>query len=126
MTKVLIFVVAFVVPHIYWRVRFRINPRSFDSPYARTKLGLQIHHMHHGIILLLIGNITLLVAGLSPFVIILSGLGLGLIMDEYIASLILPGDREVELQVYQKSARKTTYLFLAIIGIIILLGLFSQ
>lgn len=122
MNKVLIFILSFIAPLIYWRSLFYFVSKIFDKPFTRAKTGLQVHHIHYGILFVLISSIILLFNQESNFVIILLGLGLGLMLDEFIPSLLMPGNRSMELEIYRKSFSKTIYLFLIIIVVILLIS----
>lgn len=126
MNELVIFILAFVAPLLYWRGLFYIASHVFNKPFTRTKTGLQVHHAHYGILFILVASIALLFSGENNFVIILLGLGLGLILDEFIPSLLMPGNRPLELETYRKSLSKTIYFFLIIIVIILLIGIASN
>ncbi len=100
-----------------------MTSHTFDRAFTRDKTGLQIHHAHYGILFILLASIILLFSGESVLVIILLGLGLGLILDEFIPSLLMPGDRPLELEVYKGSFLKTVFLFLIVIAIILLINI---
>lgn len=120
MKHIWIFLIFFLSPMVYWRSLFYLYVKSFDTSFARTKTGLQIHHLHYGVVLIFIASQLLLFTGNSIYVIILLGLGLGLVLDEFIPSLYMPGDRPLELRVYRQALGKTLILFLALaLGIII-------
>ncbi|MEI8249050.1 MAG: hypothetical protein WCG07_00965 [Candidatus Taylorbacteria bacterium] len=117
-----IFLIAFCAPMVYWRTLFYIAKHTFNTPFTRTKTGLQVHHLHYGALFTMIAVITMLLTHTqSPYIWALLGLGLGLIIDEYIPSLLLPGDRPVELGVYDKSFKPTVILFLGIVIVTVIL-----
>jgi hypothetical protein len=122
MDKVIIFVLALVVPSIYWRGLFYIASHNFNKAFTRDKTGLQVHHLHYGILFTFIANLLLLLNVNNNFVIALLGIGFGLILDEFIPSLLMPGNRPLELEVYRKSLTKTLWMFLVIVLIILLLS----
>ena len=116
MNTVLLFLIAFCVPMVYWRTLFYIAKHKFNTPFTRTKSGLQVHHLHFGVIFTMVAVIDMLLTHTQNIYIwALLGLGLGLIVDEYIPSLLLPGDRPVELAVYDKGFKPTVFLFLGIV-----------
>ena len=122
--EILIFLIAFIAPVLYWRFLFWMARNRFNKPYLRTKTGLQIHHIHYGIILVLAGTLLILFLGKSLWVVGIMGLGLGLILDELVPSLLMPGNRELELEVYKKSLRGTLVLIsIIVLAILILFGL---
>ena len=126
MKELIIFIIALVAAPLYWRTLFFIAPYIFDKPFSRTRTGLQIHHAHYGILFVLIANIFLIFDIKNNFIIALLGLGLGLILDEFIPSLLMPGERGLELEIYKKSFLKTILLFLIVIIFIFLVAFLSS
>lgn len=125
MKEVIVFLVAFTLPFVYWRSLFLFATKKFDKPFSRTKTGLQIHHAHFGIIIVLTAAMMILFGEKSIYFFGVLGLGLGLVMDEYIPSLYMPGDRPLELKVYKESLGKTFYLFLVFIILVLLIYWFK-
>jgi hypothetical protein len=111
----IIFIIAFILPFIYLRLLFSIYKKTFNKPYLRTKTGLQIHHGHYGVGLIFIAAIILLFLSRDIWVIVLLGLGLGLIIDESISLMLMPGNRALELDVYSKSFKSTAFLFMVLV-----------
>ncbi len=122
MNNILLFILAFIAPLIYWRSLFCIIPHYFEKPFTRTRTGLQVHHTHYGILFVLAASIILLSAGKNYLVIALLGLGLGSILDDLIYSLLMPGNRPLELDIYKKSFSKTVCMFAAVIAVVLLAG----
>jgi len=119
MKNVILFCVAFVIPSVYWRGLFYIFTKIFGKPFLRLKTGLQIHHGHYGIIMTFIAAVLLIFSIINVYVFFLLGLGLGFVFDEFIPSLLMPGNRQVELEIYQKSLKQTFILIsLILIGLI--------
>jgi len=54
-----------------------IHPAYFKEFWLRRKTGLQIHHLHYGIIFILIAIFILIFIGKNIYVLALFGLGLG-------------------------------------------------
>jgi len=121
MNEILIFIISLLIPMLYYRGLFYIAKDYFKKPFLRTKTGLQIHHLHYGILLVFIATLILLFLGKNIYVVVLLGLGLGLILDLFISSLIMKTNRRIELKVYKKTFTKTLILFGIIIIVIILL-----
>lgn len=115
------FILAFCGGMLWWRMLYFIAPSYFKNPPERTLLKLRWHHLHWGILLILIASVMLLFSGKSSTVIILLGLGLGFAMDLFIPSLLLETDREKELIVYRQSLIPTMLLFLLVTAAIIFL-----
>lgn len=117
------FIIAFIVGMIWFRILFSIFPSYAKKPLTRNVLKVQWHHLHYGALFMLVGSVLLLFTGQTPLTTILLGLGLGLIMDLFIPSLLLETDRKQELIVYHKSLLPTILLFAAIIVIVVILAL---
>ncbi|MEK6918212.1 MAG: hypothetical protein AABW51_04665 [Nanoarchaeota archaeon] len=121
--EIVYFIISFLLPFIYYRTLFLIASRVFDKPILREKTGLKIHHIHYGMILTLISALVLLFAGKNVYVVILLGLGLGFMYDEFIPALLMKSKRSDELIVYKKAFKSTSILFLIIIIIILAVSL---
>jgi len=123
MDEVLIFIISLLIPMLYWRILSYIAKGYMKKPFLRNKTKLQIHHLHHGIILAFIASLLLLFLGKNIYVIILLGLGLGLMLDLFIPSILMKSDRRAELEVYRKTFVKTLILFAVIVLMIIVISL---
>jgi hypothetical protein len=121
MKEAFIFIISLLLPFVYWRTLSHIAKNYMKNPFLRMKTKLQIHHLHHGIILVLIASLILIFLGNNIYVTILLGLGLGLMLDLFIPSLMIKSNREEELKVYKKTFLKTSILFVVIILIILLI-----
>ena len=109
------FIGLFLLPMLYQRGKFFLFERSFYKIVFRQKSGLQIHHGHFGIVILFVATMLTLFWGLSLLSVSLFGFGWGLLLDEFIPSLLMPSkDRAFELWIYGKSCRTTLVLFLLI------------
>ena len=119
--EVLKFLFSFIGGLLWYRILFFIAPLYFKRPLTRSVLKLRWHHLHWGIILILVGTIFLLLSGKNGVAIILFGIGLGFTIDLFIPSLQLETDREKELVVYRNSLIPTLFLgALITIAVIIL------
>ena len=74
MNELIIFLIAFVAPMLYWRTLFYVASQKFDKPFTREKTGLQVHHGHFGILFILLADIALIFNARNIFVIALLGL----------------------------------------------------
>lgn len=117
------FIVALVIPFLYYRTLSFLNPRMFDKPFLREKTGLKIHHIHYGMILVLLAVFLLIFSGYSRLVIILFGLSIGFMYDEFIPIFIMKSKRKDEMIAYHKSFVPTLVLFLIIVLALIILGI---
>ena len=119
--EIIIFIVCLLLPLIYYRSLYYIYRNYFKISTLRKKTGLQIHHIHLGIICILIAAIILLFTGKNIYVIVILGLGLGFALDEFVPALLMPWDRKIELKAYEKGFIWTIILFIIII--LVILGL---
>jgi len=78
--------------------------------------------MNYGVVYILIATFLLIFSGLSIYVIILLGLGLGFMLDEFAPATLIKMNRKEEMKIYAK-AQKATLIIFAIV--IILLVIFS-
>jgi len=124
MQNTIIFAVAFLVGLLWFRLLFLLFPKSFNKPFTRTKTHLQVHHLHFGVVFVLIGTYILLADSANFFVFIFLGLGLGLIFDLFIASLLMKGDRPAEMKIYKSTFPHALILAAFILGTAFLIKLF--
>ena len=116
------FILAFIGGMLWYRILFYIAPLYFKRPLTRTILKLKWHHLHWGILLVLLGTISLLaLGGITTVPVVLLGIGLGFMMDLFIPSLLLSTDREEELKIYKESLLPTLLLFAVVVAIILAL-----
>jgi len=116
--ELLLFIIAFIIALVWYRIKFKIAPASFEKPWLRSLLKLRWHPLHDGTLLMLIAVIVLIFWGTNDFVFILFGAGLGLTVDLFIPALFLETDREKELVAYKTSLMPTLLLGSFIIFII--------
>lgn len=122
MTNAVVFVVAFAVGVLWYRVGFLIFQDYLKRPLVRRTSGLRWHHLHHGAVLALLGVILELLGANHTVVYILLGVGLGFVVDEFFLFLHLETERDEEIKVYHKTLAPTLYLLFAITAAILLLG----
>ena len=87
----------------------------------RTMIGLSVHHLHYGFIFILIAALIFIFYKINKLAVALMGLGLGLVLDEFIPSLLLMTIRSEEIVAYKQGFIWTIILFSSIILISILL-----
>lgn len=116
------FVTALIGSMLWYRILFYIVPLYFRRPLTRSLLRLRWHHLHGGLLFILVATMVLLFGGSIGLVVVLLGIGLGFCLDLFIPSLFLKTDREAELLLYRRSLVPTLLLFLAISGIVVLLS----
>jgi len=115
----LIFSTAFIIPMIYYRIAVLFFVEEVSTLRAIT--GLSIHHAHYGIILLTISILMFVFYKRNNLSIALAGGGLGLVLDEFIPSLLFTSLRAQEIDVYFRGFIPTVILFIAVILISIIL-----
>ncbi len=121
MTEVVIFIVSFIFPFAYYRILFFTRRKAFEKP-VKTKTGLQIHHLHYGLIFMLGATVVLLFTSNKEFTVMLLGVGLGLACDEFISSLKLIEHRPLGLEIYGQSFKSTLIIFLIISFFLLVFG----
>jgi hypothetical protein len=123
MKDLFLFLSFLILPFLYWRSVFFLMRKTFDKPFTRTKTGLQVHHFHYGIVFVAIAALILVISGKNGLSLAFLGIGLGLILDEFIPSLQMPGNRPLELEIYQRTLWPTLVLFVAFVILAIALYL---
>jgi hypothetical protein len=101
-----------------------VKRKAFEKP-IKTQTGLQIHHLHYGLIFIFCSAVVLLFEGNKSIVILLLGLGLGLVFDEFISSLKLVEHRPLGLEIYSQSFKGTLILFVTISSALLIFGFFK-
>ena len=86
MQEILIFILSFLIPMLFFRTFYLITNHT-EKFSLDKKTGFRIHHAHFGLISILISSIMLLFLNKNTYVIALLGLGLGLSLDEFIPAL---------------------------------------
>lgn len=120
--EIIYFLIAFVLPFLYFRTLLFAATKIFDKPFLREKTGLKIHHIHYGMVLMLIAVFLLILLGQNKFIIGLFGFSLGFMYDEFIPALLMKSNRKDEMSAYRKSFIPTLILFSIIILILIFLA----
>jgi len=121
--EILFFIIAFVLPHLYYRTLLFTASKVFDKPILREKTELKIHHIHYGMIISLIATLFLLFIEKNIYITTALGFGLGLMYDEFIPALLMKSKRSDEMVVYKKSFKSTLIMFGTIILLLIILSL---
>ncbi len=113
------FIIFLIISLIFYRsiVYFR----GGEVSVLRGLTGLQIHHYHYGVLLMLAAVILFLFGNFSYFTVAVAGFGLGAMLDGFISSLFYSTTRAEEIINYNSSFLPTVIFFCGII-LIILLG----
>lgn len=115
----LLFLLGMVLPFLYYRTLFALYKSHFEKLTGiRSSTGLNTHHHHLGLLILMLTTLVGFDWRTNYAQAFFMGLGWGLVLDEVTSSLLLPGNRTVELQVYEKSTFSTA-LLLGIVFILI-------
>ena len=124
--KFVVFLICLITPMLYQRVKFLFFHKSFHKIALRKRSGLQIHHGHYGILIVFAATLIFLFAGKNNVVLVGTfGFGWGLVLDEIIPSLLMPGkDRHLELRIYGLSEVRTYWLFFLVIMLVAILYMF--
>jgi len=110
MDPLTVFILSLIAPFIFCRLLLYLWPKSFQRPLIKRITGLQIHHYHYGLLLLLIAALGL-VDGRYQYSVLLFGVGLGLLLDEATTVMLIPSDPKMEFEAYRKSFTSTAVLF---------------
>lgn len=113
----LVFCVSLVAPLIL----FRLYIHFYHNSLLKSITGLNLHHLHYGIILLVISSLILIFYKTNLYSVALTGFGLGLVLDEFIPSLFLKTTRGEELLTYNQNFIGTIVLFLGVISLSVLI-----
>lgn len=116
---IIIFAIALITPTVLLRsVMLFLKP----LPPGPARLP-RVHHAHLGIAMIFIAVLGLLLVGNTDYIILLFGLGLGLVFDQFITSLYLPQQEPDSSVVYRKSFMATIVLLLGLVGLTVGLSL---
>jgi len=117
--KLIVFCTFFVLALAVWRLRVFFYYNNGGLPLARAATGLNLHHYHYGILLVLITALMLIFYKPNFYSIGIMGFGLGSIFDSVISGLIKPNTvRTVEIARYNSGFLLTLLLF----GIVVILS----
>ena len=117
----IIFSLAFIIPIIFFRIFVFLLCAEDYCPIAQSITGLTIHHFHFGMLLLLIAILLLVFFKKNDYTIGLTGLGLGITLDQFVPSLLLQTGRAEEVAVYFDSLFGTIILAVLVIALSIII-----
>ena len=120
MNPLLLFIISFLIPFLFFRIGFIIFPGAFKERVFGLSFGYNLHHLHLGFLLFFIAGVMVLLDTSKTSLLIVLGLGLGLIIDEFTCFTLMRSERKEELMVYRKSLKSTSILFLVLVLVIIL------
>ncbi len=124
MQHVLIFTVSLLAPFIIIRGAIHlILSRKHDITAAAPSMGVRFHHLHFGVMAVFAASLVLLFTGKNIFSVGLLGIGLGLILDEFIPSLLVPHQEPEASKIYLSSLRGTLILFVSVVAVVVALSL---
>lgn len=109
------FTFSLIFTLVYWRIYVFSVYNNGAISFLRQALGLTIHHYHYGIIFLTIAVLMLLFYKTNKFTIILTGFGLGTLLDSFISRLLISNGRIQEIANYNQSLLGTIFIFLIVI-----------
>ena len=115
--KLGIFAGFFVLAFVFFRLRVLIFYREGGMPLLRGITGLTIHHLHYGLIFILIASLMLIFWKVNQVSVGLMGFGLGTVYDSFISRLLsFESIRTDEIAKYNHSFGLTLLLF----GVVVL------
>ena len=121
----IIFILALVLPFIYFRTIGLLLVDKGYTPFTRNLTGLNVHHLHFGILYMVIAALIIILYKKNIFSIALMGIGLSFVLDEFTSTLYIQTIRTEELLVYSQHLFDTIILFLIVIIISLLFYLKS-
>lgn len=111
--------IAMFLPFAVYRLLFAVYKPYFERLTSiRQSTGWNTHHHHLGLLILILTTIVGLDWRDNYWQAFFTGLGWGFVLDEVTSSLLLPGNRPVELQVYEQSLSSTITLLLFLFAVI--------
>lgn len=117
-SDIVAFGLAMIVPVAFYRTLVALFYTKEGSP-LRSLTSLNVHHMHYGIVALVVGILLLLFWRRTLLTIIVGGVGVGLVLDAFIPSLLLSTTREQEIAAYTKGLIPTVVLVAAVLAMAI-------
>lgn len=120
------FLISFFLPLILLRPILQRGTQKIAAGQPWETSGWRTHHHHYGVLLLTLGLLVMIASGNSLPSLVPTGLGLGLVMDEFVASLFLTHKEPEASRLYRRSLLWTIALFcLAGLTLLLLTRLYS-
>ena len=116
-TQLQIFILTLIFSLIFWRLWTRLFYNQETTSILRTLTGLNIHHYHYGIILVLIATLFFIFYKKTNLTIALAGFGFGTYFDGFISRLIIKSQRQTEIINYNQNFIPTIIFFTFLIFI---------
>jgi hypothetical protein len=126
MHNVLVFIIALLAPFVIIRTAIHLLMKRPHEATVVTIAGGRFHHLHLGILFVFAASLVLLFAGENLFSVGFLGLGLGLILDEFVASVIVPHQEPESTKLYLGSLKGTFVLLISVVVIILAFYLFLK
>ena len=99
-----------------------VSPIRQTTPKNQNRFADSSSPLRHPVYIF-VASLLILFLSANIYAIVFLGLGLGCMLDEFIASLMMPGDRPLELRVSRNALSKTTILLSAVVLLLILMTL---
>jgi hypothetical protein len=119
MNNILVFIISLLAPFVVIRFAIHFLMKRPKEPAVTIMTGAKFHHLHLGIVFVFAASLVLLFSGINIFSIGFLGLGLGLILDEFVASVIVPHQEPLSTELYLGSFYGTGVLFFSVIIIVL-------
>lgn len=116
------FLISFFLPLLVLRPILQRGARKVAKNQPWETSGWRTHHHHYGVLLLSLGILVMIASNNSLPSLVPTGIGLGLVMDEFIASLFLTHKEPEGSRLYRRSLSWTIALFCTIALLLLLLG----
>ncbi len=116
--KLMVFSISLIVSLIFWRGWVYLFSGVEKVSFLRGVTGLNIHHYHYGMFLVLIVMLIFIFYRVNNFLIALVGFGFGTYFDGFVSRLFKSGTRADEIFNYYNNLFPTILLF----GVLIVLA----
>ncbi|MBT4165593.1 hypothetical protein HOE04_00980 [archaeon] len=124
--KLIIFCISLTIPFLFWRLWLYTFYNPGETSILRTLTGLNIHHYHYGITLVLIATLLFIFYKVNNYSIVIAGIGFGTYFDGFISRLFKSSTRATEIFNYNNNLIPTTILFTTLIIIISIFYLITE
>lgn len=118
MENLWIFIITFFIPFVFFRGAYYLVPGAFKKNHFKETIGLYLHHLHFGLLFILIASFIVILNGINWWVIVLLGLGNGFAWDGGVSYMFAKANRKNEIIGYAKS---TIWAFLVFVLISLIL-----
>lgn len=117
-----IFLVSLFLPLVILRPVLQRGARKVSEGDPWETSGWRTHHHHYGVLILTLGILVMIASANSLPSLVPTGIGLGLVLDEFVASLFLTHKEPEGSRLYRRSLSWTIALFCTVALLLLLLS----